>query len=161
MCKECNVDEFSRRIDYVVVCRSPYNHYASVLKWRRNRRLRKPKNFSSVWINLAKEALGERDGLPSEKTVILYDKWFISEDYRRSIAEQLGLEFTDRRLNIVMNIGVHNNRGSSFDGMQYKTAGQKMDVLNRWKEVEEDPDFQVVYQNEKVREYASRLGFEI
>jgi hypothetical protein len=161
MCQRCHVDRFSKRTDYLLVCRHPLNHYASVLKWRRNRRLRSPKRFARVWVEMAQEILGEREGICGNKTPVLYDKWFNSEQYRRELADKLDLNFTDRRLNIVMDIGIKNNRGSSFDGMSYKNNGQKMNVLNRWEGVKDHPSYREVAENEEVQKYARLLEFKI
>lgn len=161
MCKKCNVDQFARRTDYLLVCRHPFNHYASVLKWRRNRRLRSPKQFSRVWVEMAQEILGERSRICGNKTPVLYDEWFDSERYRRELADRLNLKFTDRRLNIVMDIGIDNRRGSSFDGMSYKRQGQKMNVLNRWGYVKDHPSYREVAEDSEVKKYARLLGFEI
>ena len=168
LAKLSSCDKLSERSDCVVILRNPYNHYASVLNWNRNKRLRSPQGFSNVWIALAKEAGGETDYLSNEylpitheRIFLLYDRWFESQEYRQGISERLGLKFNDRRINTVMRIGVSRQYGSSFDGMQYQKSGQKMDVLNRWKQVEDDDRFQELLRNDELRHYASQNGFEI
>lgn len=160
--------EFSARSDCVIVMRNPYNQYASVLKWSRNKRLRCYDKFSKTWTTLAKEVLGETNYISSEslpisneKMMVSYDQWFESENYRRDIAKKLDLDFTDRRLNVVMKIGMSKQHGSSFDNMKFKSNGQKMDVLNRWKAVEDNPSFKNLLKDEELRYYSEKMGFTI
>lgn len=63
--------------------------------------------------------------------VISYDKFFESEEYRRSICEQLGGIYTEEKFNFVPNTG----GGSSFDKMNLQGAGSKMKVLSRHEQV--------------------------
>lgn len=161
ICKLANVDEFSKSQDYVLVIRHPYNHYASILNWHRKKRLQWSTNFSETWIAMAKEVLGETNHVASKKIPILYDEWFVSEDYRKELSKKLNLEFSDRRLDVMMKIGVGKKWGSSFDGMQSKESVRSMDVLNRWKQVEDHPSFKEMIENEELIHYANKVGFKI
>ena len=60
-----------------------------------------------------------------------------------------------------MRVGIATHYGSSFDGMNKKNNGQNMDVLNRWKHVEDDENFIELKQDERVNYYAEKLGFEL
>jgi len=60
-----------------------------------------------------------------------------------------------------MRIGTHKNFGSSFDKMEKSHEGQKMDVLNRWKDVKDNPKMQELMKNKTVFEYAEALGFDM
>ena len=159
MAIKCGVNGFSEKQNYVMVIRNPFNHYASVLKWSRNRRLGDPVSFAAAWIAMAKEVLGETNNIPNPKTIVIYDKWFADIEERRKISELLDLKFNDSRLSIVMKIGVDRQYGSSFDGMN-KQNGQEMDVLNRWKCVKDNSNFKALRDNKQIIEYSEKLGFE-
>ena len=79
------------------------------------------------WKRHARQALyGSESTEPIE--VINFNEWFLSEEYRRGICDRLGLEFTDRGLNKVMNFG----SGSSFDREKFDGNAQEMKVLTRY-----------------------------
>ena len=158
--RDMGIDNFSKQQDYLLVLRNPYNHYASVLNWSRNKFLSPTGNFSDMWIRMANEHMGNTNKIPERKVPVLYDDWFLSEDYRKSLSESLGLAHTDRRLNTVMKIGVGRAWGSSFDGMKKNGNAQNMDVLNRWKSVKDDPRFIKLCQNEELVEIAKSFGWE-
>ena len=109
---------------------------------------------------MARECLGETNFLPNPKTVVLYDKWFSSKKYREEISEKLDLKHTDKRLNIVMKIGIGRSWGSSFDQMKKKNEAQSMDVLNRWVEVENDERFQKLQKDKELLEIAKEFRWE-
>ena len=160
MAARCGYDGFSRRQDYVLVIRNPYNHYASVLNWSRNKQLSPVKNFSKMWIAMAHECLGNTDCIPDPKIIVCYDDWFSSEEYRRDhVARQLDIELNDMRLNTVMKVGINKSWGSSFDGMKKKDSAQSMDVLNRWKTIKDDPRFIELCQNDELTELADEFGW--
>lgn len=74
--------------------------------------------------------------------VVVFEKWFTSENYRRDISAWLGLEFTDAGLNKVNNI-----YDSSFDGTRYDGKAQEMPVLTRYKSIIDNPYFQPLFQD--------------
>lgn len=78
---------------------------------------------------------GVIEELPPPVTYILFNKWFADETYRRSIAECLGLAFTDRGRD---KIGRY---GSSFDGLKYEGKARQMNVLDRWRRWQDHPDY--------------------
>jgi hypothetical protein len=57
---------------------------------------------------------------------INFNKWFVDIDYRKNVAERVGIKFTDRGLDFVSDIGK-----SSFE-IQEKD-GRKLKVLERYK----------------------------
>jgi hypothetical protein len=158
--KKSGFDKFSAKQDYVLVLRDPYNHYASVLKWARNKKLSPPKSFATMWKKMAIECLGETDHFEcNSKTVVLYDSWFNDINYRVRTEEILGLKRDDSRLNTVMKIGIGKSWGSSFDGMKVKNKAQKMDVLNRWESVKDDPRFIKLCQDQELVKWAEECGW--
>jgi len=118
----------------VLIVRDPYNFIASCLQ-----RLKNPPDAGATdvgiqlparikeWKRHARQALyGSESTEPIE--VINFNEWFLSEEYRRGICDRLGLEFTDRGLNKVMNFG----SGSSFDREKFDGNAQEMKVLTRY-----------------------------
>lgn len=79
--------------------------------------------------------------------VISYDRWFADRGYRQQIAEDLGFELTDAGLNDVPERG----EGSSFDGVKFDGKAQEMDVLNRYKTFEDDPEYQALVTPERLK----------
>lgn len=157
--KRSGFDQFSAKQDYVLVLRNPYNHYASVLKWSRNKKLSPPSSFAAMWKKMAMECSGETENFEN-KTVILYDDWFTQLSYRMKTERILNLIRDDSRLNTVMKIGIGRSWGSSFDGMKIKNNAQKMDVLNRWESVKKDPRFIRLCQDEYLTDLAEKFGWE-
>jgi hypothetical protein len=160
LCYINNCKKFSINSKNLMVLRNPYNHYASILNWKRNKRLRDPNQFIKVWLSYVNEILNEGSSI-NNKIVVIYDKWFSSIDYRKSISQQLGLNFSDARLNTVMKIGINKSWGSSFDGMNYKNKAQNMDVLNRYKDFIDDEKFKIVYNNIEIKEKCKILGIQL
>ena len=158
MVKKYKVDAFSCRQDYVLVIRSPWNHLASVLSWRRRWFLKKKERFIACWNASAREHLGITNILPQPKVLVKFDNWFVDKKYRKSISKKLGLPFSDLGLNRVMPIG-RGRKGSSFDNLKHKKSAQKMKVLDRWKEHKDNPvEFtNVLKMNEELREMAVKL----
>jgi len=159
LCHKFGADNFSKREDYVLVLRNPYNQYASILNWGKNRLLSPPKSFAKMWTKMAKECAGESNVFENRTTVI-YDDWFEHPEYRRKIEERLDLPQNDDRLNTVMKIGHGRYWGSSFDGMEAKKEAQKMGVLNRWESSKDDDRFIELCKNEELVNWAGEYGWE-
>jgi len=153
-------EQFSRFRHYVLVIRNPYNHYASILNWSRNRQLSPVSHFKKMWKKMANECLYCTDEFPFSKIVIPYDTWFSSRDFREEVAKKLDLELNDRRLNTVMKIGVGKSWGSSFDGMKKNEKAQDMDVLKRWVKVRNDPRFSELLEDDEIARLSGCFGWE-
>lgn len=68
---------------------------------------------------------------------ISYNKWVSSAEYRKDICYDLDLKYTNCGFrDVPQNCG-----GSSFDGLEFDGRANEMDVLNRWKEYENDAGF--------------------
>ena len=121
----------------IMVLRDPFNMLASLYAdYHRAKALRMwppPEKYISLWKAHAREFLGIASFLEADDTLkvcISYNDWFTKEEYRRSISDQLNLEFSDEGLQFVNNFG----EGSSFDNQKYKYNAQEMKVLTRWKQ---------------------------
>ncbi len=85
-------------------------------------------NAFQRWKEYAREALGDTNFLGENKIVINYNHWFSSRSYRKSKSKELGLDFSDSKLNFVPG----NGYGSSFDLRTMNGKAQDMGVLKRW-----------------------------
>jgi len=157
MAERLRYDTFSDKRYNLLVIRSPHNHYASVLGWHRNRRLRNPSRFCYMWKIFAREYLGITECIDRPKRFVIYDEWFVSEEYRKGVSEFIEQPFTDRWLNVVMRIGAGRKFGSSFDEMNRQSQAQSMDVLNRWQQYRNDDLFKQVFQDEELIELSEQI----
>jgi hypothetical protein len=66
-----------------------------------------------------------------------FNLWFSSLDYRKQLAEVLGLDHSDEFLNGVSPLGA----GSSFDKLQFDGNAQQMKVLERYKGFLDNPQY--------------------
>jgi len=119
----------------ILVLRSPANMFASRLRQRwpsvsidtkigRSRGL-------ELWKSYAREFIGQTAVL-GNKTCICYDLWFTCEEYRRDLAEVLGLAFSDAGCDRLAPYG----GGSSFEGLAAGTDPSKLNVLRRFAQLE-------------------------
>jgi len=117
-------------ITNIVVVRNHFNLFASRLKSVET----KPSITKSVGAmsEEAKNMYCEHCSYLEDPNVIfiVYDKWFTSHEYRKTIAEKLGLaEYMDKEC--IGKVPMYGN-GSSFDGFQYQGKPSEMQVLNRY-----------------------------
>jgi len=135
---------FFYKPDMILIIRSFHNWVASCLKYARSMKIR-----GSIWVEPFSETnIGvyiEHCNHAIKGTVpfILYDEWFASKKYRKETAESLGFHFTDAAINQLSPWGA----GSSWDGGKYLKNASEMDVLNRYKQMEDDEEYQQVIQN--------------
>jgi hypothetical protein len=114
-----------RRVDLLIL-RDPRNLFASRLAsgygWLEDELV------ARVWSQHAREFLGLRRNLRQERLMVSYNDWVTSAEYRRGVAEALGLRFDDRATRKVPAAA----GGSSFDGTAYDGRAEEMPVLRRW-----------------------------
>ncbi len=84
--------------------------------------------FLRAWVLYANEFTGRTSVVP-QKVPICFDRWFVSEEYRRERADALGLAFSDRNLNKLDPDWGH----STYDEFQFQGRAQEMQVLDRWR----------------------------
>lgn len=123
------------RVENILIIRDPQNMFAS--------RIRKASTRTShpayparagadldrvirLWKVHAREFLSTTSHLEN-KTCIYFDLWFSSREYRMSICQALGFNFTDKGYSKVATEG----GGSSFDRTNPESGNQRPDVLNR------------------------------
>ena len=130
----CGKSDIFYQTDIVLVIRSFHNWVASCVRKKDTE-----EKDIDIYIDHCKHALDET--VPH----ILYDRWFTSKEYREEIADSLGLHFTDAALNQASPFG----GGSSFDELAYLKNASEMDVLNRYKQMEDNEDYQKIMQDNK------------
>jgi hypothetical protein len=133
-----------RRVDLLLV-RDPFNLFAS--RYRANAGTVSIQIAKKIWKQHAREALARRPRkLRHEPTVVLYNRWVREPDYRRELAEWLELAFTDA--------GIHDVQacegGSSFDGLRYDGRAGEMKVLERWRQLADEPAYRDIFDAEMV-----------
>ncbi|GAI54320.1 unnamed protein product, partial [marine sediment metagenome] len=98
---------------------------------------------------------GETEYFDGKLIVCNFDEWFGSEDYRKKVSSQLGLEHSDKGVNNIIR-----TVGSSFDGMRFSKEAQKMKVLDRWEHFKDDSDFLGILKNDELIE-KTKLLFDV
>ena len=136
----------SRRRVTVLVLRDAYNTFASVWHGKRRMRNRLHRFYRSQWKAYAREFLGQTSFLPEDTVKISFNAWFADEDYRRQLAEKLGLDHADRGVDEVSSDG----GGSSFSGQEFQNRARSMAVLDRWRQFIDDPEYVTAFDEETV-----------
>lgn len=118
----------SKEVYDILILRDPFNMYASRMKGYQEHdfmTVKSKKNVLELWLDYAKEYLGETSYLVNKKIVINYNRWFVDKKYRESIANLLGFAFTDKGFG-------HLEGFSSFSG-RLNINARELDVFSRWK----------------------------
>lgn len=156
-------DSFERKHDLYVghsqtrhdllILRDPFNLFASRLKNDYLDVAAPGKSMVELWLDYAKEFVGETNYLTHNKLCVNYNQWANDVAYRQQVAEQLGLQFTDAGINKVGSWG----GGSSFEGQEFCDRAHKMDVTNRWKHFLDDERYRQLFQHPKLWNYSEQI----
>ena len=140
-------DEFvgpsARRRD-VLILRDPFNLFAS--RRRAGYGTVSEATAVRIWKQHAREFLRRTRWLRREPVFVSYNRWVTDPSYRRRLAEDLGLEFTDAGVDAVARCA----GGSSFDGLAYDGRASRMKVFDRWAWYRDDPTFRSLFDEEVV-----------
>ena len=153
----------SRTRHNVLVLRDHYNLFASRVQRIRigsdvpRENLKKALAARHLYEQHAREALGETRFLGKHGIVILYNRWFHDEAYRREISARLDGTYREKTLNEVATYG----EGSSFDGVGYDRRAHEMPVLERWKSFGNNLFFHAIVGRRVLRRVTARLFPEI
>lgn len=133
----------------ILIIRDPFNWYSSRLKSN----MSQPAHYSGLnirqlYLQYCREYQGKSNYLGEKKVLISYNRWKEDKDYRKSISNQLGLNFTDEALNKVTGEG----GGSSFDGMRIK--GQQLQTNKRYINYLNNTKFLSLFVNSEIFEFA-------
>ena len=150
------VGKSARRIDLLIM-RDPFNLLASRLRKGFVSVKSTQTSFTDLWVSYAKEFLGETNQLAQEKVCVSYNHWIQDVDYRRGIAQQLGLTFTDEGFNQV----ARRAGGSSFDGTQHNGDPSKMDLTGRWRHYLSNDLYQSLLKNKALMTYSEQIFGQI
>jgi len=157
------VGKSSKKFD-ILILRDPYNYFASRLKLEEmglydpNIRIKLTNKASreilvKLWLQYAKEYLGETAYLKNNKIVINFDKWVSDKSYRQELAKKLNLKFSD----VMMNKITKSGPGSSFDKLKYADDGGKMKVLERWKVMKDYPFYRSIFEDKKLVQISNKI----
>jgi len=108
------------------------------------------KRFAGTW---KKHMQSARD---ADVIDINYNKWFSDVNYRRNLAEILGLTFTDEGINDVKSYAT-----SSFDKRTFDGKAQEMKVLERWKELRKSKEYWAMIDQEMIDMSKSYFNFTV
>ena len=137
----------------VIILRDPFNLFASRLKSNFLAVKDSKLNLTELWLQYAKEFVGETNYLKHNKISINYNLWVKNIDYRRETANKLNIKFTDAGIKKVSSLG----GGSSFEKISLDGQADKMDVENRWKYYLDDPYYKKLINNEEILEYSAKI----
>lgn len=137
----------------VLILRDPFNVFASrikagLLRGHYTHHGAKPISLLTlkrIYKQHAREYLGEKNNLRN-KVNVNFNFWTVDEAYRKEIATRLEIPFSDRGFKEVPQVA----GGSSFDGIKFSGAADKMNVHSRWKQFAEDQDYRQMFDEELV-----------
>lgn len=150
----------------LLIIREPYNMFSSRI--RRASYVDKPiyakqmndnmRKIIELWKSHAREFLGETN-LLCNKVCIFFDRWFIDQEYRKNICNNLNIQFTDKGFSKVSSKG----GGSSFDNREYDGYSGMMNVLNRQKNLKshESELLNTVFKDRELQNLASKIKNKI
>lgn len=137
----------------ILILRDPFNMYASRLKAGfirgHSRQHRKGLNTDStlrrIYKQHAREFISEKNYLKN-KVCVKFNSWSTDKDYRKNVAAQLNIPFTDEGFKEVSSVA----GGSSFDGIDHSGKASKMEVNSRWKKFADDEEYWSFFDSELI-----------
>lgn len=129
-------DKFGEQFDYVIVIRDFKNWLASVCKMQGDFNI-SPLDIEKYVSHLNETRIMSFDGFGFYPMFIEYDRWCLSSEYRKRLCNVLNLRYTNCGYRNVAS----NGGGSSFDGMEFSGRAHEMNVTERYKEFEDNPQF--------------------
>jgi hypothetical protein len=140
-------------IDLLII-RDPMNFFASRLaSWGRLTGIKNRTALMDLWKRYAAEALLPATLSRSSTVTANFSLWAASRAYRRTLAQSLGLKFSDRGFNEMVRIGP----GSSFEGYKYSSKASRMRVNDRWKNYLADETFLSILSDPELPRLAEGL----
>lgn len=150
------IGKTANRYDLLIL-RDPFNLLASRLKNNYLSVKSRHQSFVDLWIEYAKEYLGETNYLKHHKVCVNYNLWKSDRDYRQELASKLNIDFTDAGINKVLSHG----GGSSFDGKNLDGKATEMDTKNRWQYFIDDPIYRKLINNKELLSYSQQIFGQI
>lgn len=160
----------------IMIIRDPFNMFASRYKFfHKKNRIREESGRSKIkinrdtnensgvsffdnravkrWKEYAREYIGITNNIKGKRTLVNYNLWVSSKKYRKEISKEIGLKFSDSGINSVPK----NGYGSSFDGVAFNGAANKMDVLARWKMAKENEILRSIFSDKELLELSGQI----
>ncbi|MFM5888092.1 MAG: hypothetical protein ACKOQS_07350 [Dolichospermum sp.] len=141
-------------VKVVFILRDPYNCFASSLKRRerlsgldinRNLDINKKK---ALFITYLEQTLNIKDYLHVPIVAIDYTKWLTSINYRSSILTQLDIPWSSEADSYSLKEVQSFGGGSSFSGTNIDAEYLHSQVLQRWHEYKDDPEYRELLSDE-------------
>ena len=132
----------------IIILRDFPNFLASVYK---KHGLGAP-HLIKIWEDRAKEILGETNYL-SDKIFINFNDLCTDSRYRLNICSKLGLSFTDIGFKNIAPFG----GGSSFNNKDFKNSANKMNVLNRYAQIQDHQFKNLLGQHNNLVEMSNKI----
>ena len=137
----------------VLILRDPYNLIASRMQAGFITTKTKRKNFVDLWLEYAREFVGETHYLGDNKICVNYNRWCADQDYRIALSQQFGLPFTDSGFKKVATQG----GGSSFDALDVDAESLLKKTSTRWQRFKDVPEYREAIATPGLREYSERI----
>lgn len=148
----------------LLVLRDPYNCLASWCAWQDElgERFRNDQEFRThtvdLWKQYARKYLEweSNSAHPNDESIVQlvvnYNRWTVDKEYRKLLAENVGLKFSDKgREKISIN-----GHGSSFDAQRLDGQASQLKVLERWKSFRNDSFYTSLFDSE-IHNLASQI----
>ena len=153
----------SHRTTAILILRDPFNLLASKLRWAYGQ-TNAPTLMSlavdcHTWKVYAKEFLGDTRHV-NNLICISYNEWFVSKSYRDDIAKHIGFINQDIGLSEVAKFGPTTCE-DSFDKLNFDGQAEKMDVLARWKQYENNLFFKSLFEDRELWDLSGRIFGDI
>lgn len=141
--RDAMVGRSGRRRD-ILILRDPFNLFAS-------RRKKGGAHISDqtamrIWKQHARQFLKMRRYLPSDTITINYNAWAGDVAYRRRLAADLDITFSDAAFDDIPSC----NGGSSFDGRRFDGRASEMRVYERWRHFANDEAYWSIFDSEVI-----------
>ena len=145
----------------LLILRDPFNLIASMYRWVvQGTRWRPPLEaltaLPALWKAYAKEFLEVTSLVPSPVVRISFNRWFSDAEYRRTLANILGISAADEGRDEVAHWGP-NVWGDSFDNMAYNGRATEMKVLERWRQVADEPLYRSLVSDPELFELSTAI----
>ena len=150
----------------ILLLRDAPNFFASRIRWTeiggvgcklklvdeesRERLIKLWKEYAKEY---AKEYLGITNFLGENKFVISFNEWFTNKEYRKTIAEKIGLQFSDKGINTIAKYGP----GSSFDRTPGGEGAQQIKVLGRWRHYSGNKFYDDIFKDKELVELSNEI----
>ena len=135
----------------ICVIRDPFNWLASSLQQGGDMTMNMDRRIR-LWKKQVLQCL-EPESYPYGALVdVNYNKWVLDSGYRENLSRRLGLDFSDIGLDEVLKFGP----GSSFDGTALDSRGSQMNVLERYKRFEHDPQYRSLIRDPELISLSER-----